>query len=565
MARFRGVVLSLPAFAIAGGCQLVIGLDGGEPGTGGGSSTTSSSSGGASSSTTSSIPGGAGGTMTTSSSSSSTTSSVGGSGGSTTTSSSSSTTCDTTACGDPSECPDPMNECIDRTCVGGCCGTSFADATRAVAMQSQGDCKKVVCDGAGATQIVDDDLDPPAAMDACHTPICGSGVATQTPIAGACSFDGGKVCGDPSGANAGKCVECNTAAQCAAGMACVASHCVGTVLVIGAGAMGTIGGEFHPGGAWVTTSLGGRSADELTLARTTAGLAVGALRIPKTSSPDDEQVWFTTWTAQGSWKPFAAIDAMKIFARTGPSISAGNATAQLVFHGTDFKHYYLAYDGAAWSAAEAVGALSFGPTPAAIAARASDASIVYFDGSGAPASNKPNAQDRMAGAWQAKAQLDATTSFTSSPALVTMTAGAELMAVYTRSDGTMFSQTRAAGVWSAPLAIPGANTSSSARPALAALPGGDAIMAFRGNDTNLYYATYSAGAWTGATAFSTPGVSIVSAPAVAKGTVGATAEIAFVKASDKVAYHARLVAGAWTAPVAVGGANLSNVAIVSAP
>lgn len=579
MFRSRRPLLALPVLAgfagfagLAGGCQLLIGLDGGTPGTGGAGGSTSSStsaSSSASSSGTSSSTGGTGGTGGTASTSSST--GAGGSGGSTSSSSSSSgMPCTGMTCGSETECPDPMNECVERTCDNGCCGTSFPGHEKDAAVQMPGDCLRVVCDGAGATTSIDDDGDAPTDSDACHMAVCSGGSATQMPRAAGtpCSFGGGKVCGDPAGASAGLCIGCNVAADCAPGMACIATQCAGTVLLVAAGAAGTLGGEHHPGGAWATTSLGGSSTDELALAITSSGKAVAALRVPLGAAAS-EQLWFATWTAGASFVPFAAINAATIFARTGPSIAAASPTAQLVFHGTDFKHYDLAFDGTAWSAAGAVGAQTFGPTPAAIAAigaAGADASIAYFDGSGSPASNTPTAQDRVAGVWQAKVQLDGTKTFVRSPALVAMTAGADLMVVYARADGTMWSQTRTGTSWSTALAIPGALIlNSSERPALAALPGGGAIMAFRGDDGDLYYATYSAGVWTGATVLATPNVSIVSMPSLAHGAPGAMAEIAFVKTSDKAAYHARLVSGAWTTPALVGGANLSHVAIAAAP
>lgn len=460
-----------------------------------------------------------------------------------------------------------MVECVAASCDMGCCGSAFVDMGTPAGPQTGGDCKLRVCDGAGTATTVPDDTDKPADQDECHAAGCSGGSATQAPKpAGSPCTVGGKVCGDPNGGSAGTCVECNTAADCAAGMVCAGNACKGTVLIVAAGASGTIGGEFHPGGSWVTTSLGGRSTDPLTIAFTTSGKAVGALRIPKTSTPEDDQVWFTTWTASGSFAPFAAINAATVFARAGASISAGDGTAQLVFHGTDYKHYYASYDGAAWSAAQALGAQSFGPTPASIAALGADAAVVYFDGSGSPASNKPTAQDRIGAAWQAKAVLDTAQSFTSTPAVVAMTAGAEVMVVYAQSNGALASQTRSGGTWGSPVSIPNASisTTSPIPPALAALPGGEAMVAFRGTDGFLYVSKYSAGAWSQAAAAFTPNLAVAAMPAIARGVGTAAVEMALIK-SDNVAYHARLIGGAWTTPVVVGGSGLSTAAIATAP
>ena len=48
------------------------------------------------------------------------------------------------------------------------------------------------------------------------------------------------------------------------------------------------------------------------------------------------------------------------------------------------------------------------------------------------------------------------------------------------------------------------------------------------------------------------------------GVGGTDAEIAFVQ-PDGVAYHARLVGGVWSAPMAIGGAGLTHVALAVWP
>ena len=114
-------------------------------------------------------------------------------------------------CTTPQGCPDPMTECKTRTCAMGCCGT--ANVSNGVATmngQTSGDCMKQVCDGNGATMMVVDATDVPANTDDCHTGSCSLlGTPSQMPnaLGAACTSGGGKVCADPAGTSAGKCVQ----------------------------------------------------------------------------------------------------------------------------------------------------------------------------------------------------------------------------------------------------------------------------------------------------------------------------------------------------------------------
>lgn len=558
----RSPILALPALALLGGCQLLIGLDGGKPG----SSTTSGSTGGggatssSTSTTSSSSTGGHGGTT-----SSTTSQGGGGSSGSTTstttTTTSASGACDGgETCSAPGDCADPGNECIARTCDGTCCGTSFL--TTPIAAQAKGDCHVVVCDGAGATQNTVDDTDKPDPQDACHDGTCTFGVKGQAAKGGACGFNGGKLCGDLAGPAAGQCVECNTATDCATGYLCLANRC--SALVIAATSATTaFGAGYQPAGTWSSpTPLGGSSTDDLGLAFTTSGTAVGALRIPHTGAASDDQVWYTTWA--GTWTTAQAIAASAVFSRGGPSVSSGGATAQMLFQGTNYWHYSMAYSGT-WSSAETLGpgGQSYGSKPGALAARGADATAVYFDGS---LSNQISAQDHVAGSWQGKVVMSPTRASSNYlPTVVSLRGGtADLLAVYADDTNQIVFQTRAAGAWSAPAAIGTASTTTQGRPALAALPAGGAIMAFRGTDGSLYFATYNGATWSSVSAYLS-GVPVVWMPALAPGLSGATAEIAFVKTSDNFVYHARLVGGAWTSEVKVGTQTASRVAIASYP
>jgi len=126
-------------------------------------------------------------------------------------------TADTSMCSLPTDCPDPGNECITRTCTSGVCGVSPRADGFAVSMQTAGDCKKVVCDGAGATKTVEDDTDVQNDGKQCTTDRCTMGVAFHDNVltGTTCTESGGKVCD-----GAGACVECVSTTDCTPPQVC---------------------------------------------------------------------------------------------------------------------------------------------------------------------------------------------------------------------------------------------------------------------------------------------------------------------------------------------------------
>ena len=171
---------------------------------------------------------GTGGSATSSSSttsSGSTTSSTA-SGGGATSSSGSTGGGGSTGCASPSECPGVDTECSTRTCNGGICGVSNKAVGTAIAAQTAGDCKKVVCDGNGDVTQANDDGDPEDDANDCTTDGCSAGVPTHVPVASGttCATSNGKFC-----SSAGTCVECVNGTQCGSGVcqanACVAAQC----------------------------------------------------------------------------------------------------------------------------------------------------------------------------------------------------------------------------------------------------------------------------------------------------------------------------------------------------
>ena len=170
--------------------------------------------------------GGAGGAATATSTATSTSTST-----STATASASATATSGTGgieCLHAATCPGTDTDCEKRTCEGGHCGSALVPAGTPTSTQIPGDCKREICDAAGAAMLVNDDQDTLGDGNPCTVDLCATGVPTYTPNAAgaACSFNGGKVC---DGANT--CVECIGKAQCSMGEACLDTQCISTACI----------------------------------------------------------------------------------------------------------------------------------------------------------------------------------------------------------------------------------------------------------------------------------------------------------------------------------------------
>ena len=157
----------------------------------------------------------------------------------------------TAACSSPADCTGSVAACFEHACQAGCCTVRpVADGTPlAATAQIEKDCSVVLCDGAGATRTGVDVDDKPDDKDACNKGGCNGTTPMQTPVAGACAFDGGQVCGAANGIAAGKCVECNAATDCPP-QTCRVNSCVANVCgsdAAQAGAACTDGGKVCDG------------------------------------------------------------------------------------------------------------------------------------------------------------------------------------------------------------------------------------------------------------------------------------------------------------------------------
>jgi hypothetical protein len=292
---------------------------------------------------------------------------------------------------------------------------------------------------------------------------------------------------------------------------------------------------------------------------------VAAIRYTLFNDPLDQAVIDLTFDG-GTWSAFSQL-APGVTTHAGPWISSDSANAQLVFQGTDFKHYASTFDGGAWSAVEAVGGSvnqSYGPTPPSIAAVGDDA-LVGFEGG----NQHLYAQSRTAGAWQAAVDVGAIGSNTNVSALHLKGTSDDAILAFVDGTGAVFTSAHASVGWTAPVAIPSAFTDVNARLSLVQLDDGSALLAFRGNDGRVYLARRDAAGWSAP--FAVPPTSLLakagSDPVVARG-IGVIAELVVIDTSG-VAQHVRVSFGsvgiAFTAPVAIGGTNLAHVAISKGP
>ena len=120
-------------------------------------------------------------------------------------------------------------------CAGGLCSTMNVAANTPAGPQVIGDCKQNVCDGAGNLTSIDNNNDHTGDGEVCTNDGCVAGILVHTPqVAGTdCTAEGPApkhLCGTPGPPAGGKCIECNTGADCVSkvcmGNACQAATCM---------------------------------------------------------------------------------------------------------------------------------------------------------------------------------------------------------------------------------------------------------------------------------------------------------------------------------------------------
>jgi hypothetical protein len=330
--------------------------------------------------------------------------------------------------------------------------------------------------------------------------------------------------------------------------------------MIGGGSSQVVGGEFHPGQGWTTSTLTDATAFPPAVTLTSATAGVGLLR----SNSNSGELRYLTWSP-GSFSAPAAI-AAGVTTRATPSITQGGGTVSAVFQGDDFKHYFAGYV-ASWSpTAEPVGGSanqSFGPSPATLTALGSSAVVAF-------AGNDGNLYDqtRAAGSWQAADGHGLSSVLSQTPTVVALASGPDLMIVFSRtSDSAILYTTRTGGTWTTP-AVTDPTAFATGAVSVAPLAGGGAVMVFEGTDTKVYWSLYTPSAstpWSQPAALASPNFTTPSPPSVAPGVGGVDAELVFVDSSTGLANHARLTGSTWSAPAVIGGSGLIGVAVASHP
>ncbi len=126
-------------------------------------------------------------------------------------------------CCTPEDCPVLGNECIARACNSGTCAVTNEPEGKVISAQVPGDCKQVVCDGAGAEKevlLATDTMDDGAE---CTTDTCVAGAPVHANLGAgtACPATAAHVC-DGNGA----CVECIDGTQCATHVCGAAGTCL---------------------------------------------------------------------------------------------------------------------------------------------------------------------------------------------------------------------------------------------------------------------------------------------------------------------------------------------------
>lgn len=530
MSRSTARILVAPVvLALAGGCQLLIGLDGGSP--------RKTGSGG----------GGAGGATSTSSS---TASGTGGTG-------------------------------TGGTGTGGTGGTGGTDGgtdsgTDSGATDSGAD--------GGADSGVDGGCTTAATCPAaaeCHVATCTGGVcATTMPAAGSCA--GGKVCGTPTGPNGGTCVGCNVDADCPAPQACGATNLCAlpprVLLLAGGGGQSTVGAAYDVAGGWgAATTLTATTASDLAVAMMPSGQGVGLIQGP---SPGN-QLEYTFFNGPGTSPPWAAFTPLNSDVTRGkPALAVTGATAHVVFQDAAFLYQHEAYTAGTWSGAPTpvvpAGLTSqpCGPWPGVLAALSSGVSLVFTNGN-CPGTNLNDLfnTDLTSAGWQAFKNMAnnpvvAPNTYPGAAVAAPLSGSPELVIAYSVVGAAQIQTSyRVNGAWMGYMPINGVLSNDEL--ALAPLAtGGGVVLAYRGTDGKLYTTLYTVGSasWsTPAPPFTSP-TTIAGPPAVTQGIGVAAAEMAYLDATG-AAWHTRLIGGMWTAPlpVAMGAAGFTNLAIASGP
>jgi hypothetical protein len=152
---------------------------------------------------------------------------------------------DCTGCqNDPTNCPQPPNECTFAICNGDACDFNFEPAGKRVTTQVSGDCQAFECDGNGNIIGVPDDFDVEDDNNACTDDQCSNGVPLHTNLPQNTSCGAPPLVCDGNG----NCVGCIVADDCPApGNECQTRTCTNGVCGFDPVPNGTLTPSQNPG------------------------------------------------------------------------------------------------------------------------------------------------------------------------------------------------------------------------------------------------------------------------------------------------------------------------------
>jgi hypothetical protein len=331
-------------------------------------------------------------------------------------------------------------------------------------------------------------------------------------------------------------------------------------------------GVVYDGSSWgapaTVAAAGATISDDLSLAVMPAtGQGVGLLH-----GASDHLV-YTIWGGS-TWTALAQVNADTTQGR--PALAASGSTVHAVFWGNDFKFYYEAYSGGAWtSSPQAVVPAGMtlamqpcGPSPGVLAPIGAGASLIFVNGGNCSgATNHLYNTDLSSGVWQASKDVATNPSFikTQWPAVTAPVSGPELVTAYVQQNATqILSAYRSMGTWF--LTAPILNGLTNDPVALAPLVGGEVLLAYRGTDMKLYTSTFSGIGWSNPVAALGSNPSLGAAPALIAGIGTAVAEMVYIDSTGAL-FHTRLIGSTWTAPmpVATGMTGFAHAAIAGGP
>lgn len=363
--------------------------------------------------------------------------------------------------------------------------------------------------------------------------VCGDGVV-----------DGGEVCDDGDADDADACL-----GDCTSGQA--------LLVLAGAGTAPALAARYVPGPGW---SVGELDVDlgETALVATHLG-ALGAGRRAAADVDAENELFYTTWSKgqPDDWTPAQAIGAFG-FGIDGPALAAVAETVTLGFLGTDFKHYTALWTDGTWAPFGPLPAgmpqiQAFGPSAAVLApgtaeiyaAYAGDNGKIFYSSKSSPG-----------GAWQPSMQAPPPLVVSGLTPAALVDAEGDLLLAYVRAaDGkiAVVKLLTPQNAWTVETVVDDLAITASEL-AFVATDDGAYYLAWKGYDDDGVYAVRGLDHddWGAPFTVAEPATATLP-PALARGTVGADAELLYV--TGGALQHVRLTGEDPTPPTAVPGAT----------